>query len=70
MARQHVAKGVRAEGGYLDWLESELKGDVKGFFKECEEHRTPEHGTCHEAYSNVVYRNFLKREKAKLPRPA
>jgi hypothetical protein len=54
---------------YLDWMETELKGDVRSFFIECEAVRSPVHGCITAAYQNAVYQNFLKRERKGLSRP-
>lgn len=54
---------------YLDWMETELRGDIVGFFKKCEAVRTPEHGHVGQAYQNAVYCNMMTREKKGLKRP-
>jgi hypothetical protein len=59
----------RSSWAYLDWMETELQGDIKSFFIECEAARTPAHGNSTQAYQNAVYQNFLKCEKKGLPRP-
>lgn len=59
----------RAYWAYLDWMETELKGDITGFFKGVESLRTPEHGHTGQAYQNTVYSNMIEREKKGLKRP-
>ncbi len=59
----------RVSWAYIDWMESELKGNVKEFFEGVDQVRTPEHGTIHQAYQNAIYFNFIQREKSGLSRP-
>lgn len=59
----------RISWAYLDWLETELGGDLKGFFLKCETIDIPQDECRHEAYRNAVYYNYIKRESKKLARP-
>jgi hypothetical protein len=59
----------RSSWAYLDWMETELLGDVVGFFKKVEAVRTPENGDATNAYMNAIYFNYFERERKGLSRP-
>ena len=59
----------RVSWAYLDWMETELGGNIKGFIHRCETIYIPEDECRHEAYKMAVYYNYIKRESKKLSRP-
>jgi hypothetical protein len=59
----------RISWAYLDWMKSELGGDLKGFFQKCETIAIPHDECRNEAHRNAVYYNYIKRESKGLSRP-
>lgn len=59
----------RINWAYLDWLKSELKGDIPRFIKDVEKLSRPEHGNRDDAFAGGVRSVFLRYERDGRPRP-
>lgn len=59
----------RISWAYLDWLNSELKGDIKRFVRDVERALRPEHGDRDTAYAGAVHNVYLRYERDGKRRP-